>query len=121
MKMSQQLRNTITGLRWTVGLVVLYESCLLAFEPGRIRAFEHSGLPHFIRPFLAGSEVLAAALFLVPGTKVAGSYCLLIVFAFAGAMHLLHGQYDVGSLVVYGMAVVVCLADQEMKKHEGAQ
>ena len=104
-----------------MGLVVLYQSCLLAFEAGRIRAFEHSGLPHLIRPFLAGGEILAAALFLIPGTKVAGSYCLLIVFAFAASIHVLHGQYDVGALFVYSTAVWVSLAEQEIEKQEGAR
>ena len=111
----------IAGLRWAVGLVVLYESCLLAFEPGRILAFEQSGLPHFIRPFLAGGEILAAVLFLIPRTKVAGSYCLLIVFAIAAAIHIMHGQYGVGALVVYSMAVWVCLAEPEVGKQEGAK
>jgi DoxX-like family len=111
--MNQRLGNMIAGLRWSLGLVVLYESCLLAFEPGRIRAFEHAGLPHLIRPVLAGGEILAAALFLVPFTNVMGSYFLLVIFAFAAAIHVLHGQYDVGELIVFSMAVWVSLAQRE--------
>lgn len=121
MKMNQQLRNSITGLKWTVGLVVLCESSLFAFEPGRIRAFEHSGLPYFMRPVLAGSEILAAALFLFPLTSVVGGYFLWSVFAFAAAIHVLHGQYDLGNLVVYSMAVWVNLAQREIEKREGSQ
>jgi hypothetical protein len=111
--MNQRLRSMMSGLRWSVGLVVLYESCLLAFEPGRIRAFQHSGLPHLIRPILAGSEIIAAVMFLVPYTNVAGGYCLLSVFAAAAAVHILHGQYDVSALVVYSMAVWVNLAQKD--------
>lgn len=114
--MNQRLKNLVIGLRWSVGLVVLYESCLLAFEPGRIRAFEHSGLPQFIRPVLAGGEILAAAMFLIPFTSTVGSYFLMAVFVFAGAIHVLHGQYDVGALIVYGMAVWVSLAQRQAER-----
>src|SRR5690242_6948178 len=107
--MNHRLKQMVTILRWTLGLVVLYESCLLAFEPGRIRAFEHAGFPHLVRPLLAWSEIIAAALYLVPASEVAGSYLLLIVFALAAAVHILHGQYEVGGLVVYSMVVGVTL------------
>ena len=100
-------------MRWTLGLVVLYESCLLAFGPGRIQSLEHAGFPHLVLRILAGGEIIAAVLYLLPFSEVAGSYLLLIVFAFAGAIHILHGQYDVGGLVVYSMAVWVTLAQGE--------
>src|ERR1700693_908420 len=114
--MNQRLKNAITGLRWTLGLVVLYESFMLAFEPGRIRSFEHTGLPHFIRPVLTGGEIVAAALFLVPLTKMVGSYSLLVIYALAAMIHILHGQYDVGELIVYSMAVWVTSAQSEIEK-----
>jgi uncharacterized membrane protein len=114
--MTQRLKHMIALLRWTLGLVVLYESCLLAFEPGRIRSFEHAGLPHVIRPILAGGEIAAAALYLVGFSEVAGSYLLLIVFAFAAVIHVLHDQYDVGGLFVYSMAVWLTLAQRETEK-----
>ncbi len=110
--MSPRLKRCLLGLQWSVGLVVLVEACLLAFEPGRIRAFEHAGLPPILRPILVGGEILAAALYLLPPTNRAGSYLLLGVFVLAAAAHILHGQYDVGALIIYGMAVVVTLAYQ---------
>jgi hypothetical protein len=82
-------RIAVEGLRWTVGLVVLLESCRLAFLPSQIHAFSKSGLPGWIRPGLAGSEIVAAVLFLMPLTSVAGSYLLLLVFLLAALVHVL--------------------------------
>jgi hypothetical protein len=103
-------RIAVDGLRWTLGLVVLLESCELAFLPSQIRAFSNTGLPPWIRPTLAGSEIIAAALFLWPFTIVVGGYFLFVIFLLAAAVHILHGHFDVGSLAVYSMAILVCLA-----------
>jgi DoxX-like family len=104
----------LPGLRWAVGLVVVWESC--AFVCGSAaRAFAHTGLPHWMRPALGSAEALAAVLFLVPGTTLAGGYALLGIFVLAAAIHVLHGWYDVGGLVVYFAAVLVCVVEREGK------
>jgi DoxX-like protein len=113
-------RTAVDGLRWTLGLVVLLESCRLAFLPSQIHAFSRSGLPAWIRPGLAGSEIVAVVLFLVPFTSVAGSYLLLLVFLLAAVVHVLHGEYDVGVLAVYSMAVLVSLAHRADARGEVA-
>ena len=68
------------------------------------------GLPHWIPLVLGGTEALAALLFLVPAVRLIGGYALLFILAIAVALHLLHPQYNVGSLVVYGMATCVCMS-----------
>lgn len=109
--MSTQLRErAVEGLRWTLGLVVLLESCRLVFVTSQAHAFSTSGLPGWILLVLGGSEIVAAVLFLVPFTSILGGYLLLAVFFAAAAVHVLHGQVDVGMLVVYSVAVVVCMA-----------
>ena len=55
---------------------------------------------------------MAALLFLVPGLRLFGGYALLVILAIAVVVHMLHGQYNVGSLVVYGMATFLCLSYQ---------
>jgi len=100
---------SIRILHWTVGLVVLLESCLLAFEPERIHAFARTGLPHWIRTALAWPEVGAAILFLVPATSTRGGWVLLMIFALAALLHILHGRADVGALLVYAAAVLVVI------------
>lgn len=88
-------------LQWTLGLVVLVEAGLLAFEANRIHGFARTGLQHWIRPALAWPEMVAAVLFLIPVTSALGARLLLVVFAAAVLVHLLHGQYDIGALLVY--------------------
>ena len=108
--MNPTLRKlAISGLRWALGTVVLLESIHFALSPVAAHEFAATGLPHWIRPMLAGSEIIAALLFLMPGASLAGGYALLFVFTIAAVIHILHGVYDVGSLILYGMAVVVCV------------
>ena len=119
--MSQELRKAaVAGLRWTVGLVVLLESMRLAFATSQIHAFARTGLPAWLRSLLAWSEIVAAILFLLPFTTIVGSYLLLVVFFLAALVHVLHGQFDVGALAVYSMAVVVSMAHQSVETQEVA-
>jgi hypothetical protein len=69
-------------------------------------------MPHLIRPVLGGFEVVAALLFLIPPTRKVGGYALLVIFLLAALIHILHGQPEVGGLVVYAAAVYVVLAAQ---------
>jgi len=102
-------------LRWSVGLVVLWQSWLTfhsALEklhvPGHPAALAH------VRLVLSGAEILAAILFLLPFTIAAGGYLLLLIFAVAIAIHTLHGDVaGLEVLVVYGAAVLVSLAHRK--------
>jgi hypothetical protein len=109
---SNQLRRAIAILYWCVGGIVLVESCLFVFSTSRAHAFAESGMPHLIRPVLGGFEVVAALLFLIPPTRKVGGYALLVIFLLAALIHILHGQPEVGGLVVYAAAVYVVLAAQ---------
>jgi hypothetical protein len=96
----------ISGLRWVLGLFLLLESVHFAISHA-------AGLPPWIAPALGGSEAVAALLFLAPSASVLGGYALLFIFLIAAGVHVLHGQFDVGHLVVYGMAVIVCMTDRK--------
>jgi hypothetical protein len=106
-------RLAIPGLRWALGLVVLLESVRFALSAAAGHQFGKTGLPPWIPPALGGSEAVAALLFLAPAARVVGGYALLCIFAVAIGIHFLHGQFDVGGLVVYGMAVIVCMAHRD--------
>ena len=99
-------------LRWTVGLVVLWQSWLtfhvsLAAMHG---AGHMANLGH-LRLLLSGAEIAGAVLFLVPFTQKLGGYLLLVIFALAIAIHTLHGDArGMETLVVYAAAVLACLA-----------
>jgi hypothetical protein len=77
------------------------------------RGRQYRGLPRWIPPALGGTEAVAALLFLVPGLRLFGGYSLLFILAIAVVVHMLHGQYNVGSLLVYGVATCVCMNYRE--------
>lgn len=93
----------ITGLQYSLGLVLVYECSRLLFMSGASQAH----IPHLLVKIIAVVELAGAILFLIPPAVVAGGRVLLATFAFAAVIHILHGQPDVGFLVIYAMAVLV--------------
>jgi len=119
--MNAQVRSrAVLGLQWIVGLVLIVESLRFAFEPSAARHFARTGMPLWMRPALAWTEITAAILFLVPFTMRLGGYLLLVIFFLAGLLHILHGEFDVGLLLVYAMAVLVSMAYRNGAKSETA-
>jgi len=109
----QSTRVAVSGLRWMLGLVILLESAHFALGPAGAREVANIGLPHWIPLALGGNQALSALLFLVPPLRLIGGYMLLFILAIAVPVHLLHGQYNVGSLLDYGMAAWVCMSYRE--------
>jgi hypothetical protein len=110
---SRNSQLAVQGLRWVLGIVVLWQSCLLL----RVTTTEmqaagagHFGPHDWVRLVLACVEFIAAAMFLAPVVDLAGSYLLLGVIVFAMLFHALQGHFDVGALPVYAMAVLVWIA-----------
>jgi DoxX-like family len=66
------------------------------------------GLPQWVSPTIGGAEIVAAVLFLLPKVDRIGGYSLLVIFAVAATLHVLHGQFEIGPLFVYGAAVFMC-------------
>lgn len=102
-------RFAIPVLRWTLSIVVILESVEFIFSVAAAHLFAKFGLPAWVRPALGISEILAALLFLLPMTRVAGGYLLLVVFGVAALLHVLHGQYGIEGLVVYAAATLACM------------
>jgi len=121
--MNQQLRKfAISGLQLTLSAVILLESVHFMLSPSAAREFTKTGLPQWIRPTLGGTEVVATLLFLAPVASLVGGYLLLIIFAIAIAIHFLHGDLvGVGSLVVYSMAVIVCITHSNKEEVEASR
>lgn len=105
----QKEKTTMAVLRWTLGLVVLWQSLRFTFGPAAAHFFAKTGLPPWIRPTIGGAEILAAILYLLPFTEIAGSYALLSIFSLAAVIHVLHGDYDVSVLILYGVVVFATL------------
>ncbi len=117
--MSQRSEQiAITALRWTLGLIVLWESLVFVFSSSAMHHFAKTGLPHWIRPALGGVEIIAALLFLIPWTDAVGSRLLLLVFAVAAIIHVLHGDFDVSGLILYAVVVIVCMTYRNTRMAE---
>jgi hypothetical protein len=102
--------RTMTALRLVLGAVILQLSCSFVFATRSAEAFRHAGFPNALRLALGWCEIAAAILFLIPKTMVAGGLALIGVFLFAIGLHVLHGEFDVGALLVWTVAVIAILA-----------
>lgn len=110
---SRNSRLAVQGLRWVLGIVVLWQSFLLlraTIADMQPADSGHIGAHDWVRLVLASVEIVAAVMFLAPIVDLAGSYLLLAVIAFAMLFHALQGHFDVGPLPVYAMAVLVWIA-----------
>jgi hypothetical protein len=105
-----RVRTALLVLQWVLGLVIIAESARFAFSPEAAHAFARTGLPNFVRFVLGWAEMAAAILFLLPRAIVAGGWSLIGVLVFAIVIHLLHGWFDVGGLVVYATATWTVMA-----------
>ena len=119
--MNTRRRQFAAGaLRWTLGLVVLWESYQFGFSGEAARHLQRMGLPPWVAPALGGAEIVAAILFLIPKLGRVGGYALLVTFAIAATLHVLHGQFEIGSLFVYRAAVVTCISASDQVAPESA-
>lgn len=91
------------ALRLALGIVILIQAVLFVM-PGAAHEFARTHIPGFVRLVLGFGEIAGALLLLIPGTVIRGAWLLLAVFVMAILLHLLHGLYSVGNLVVYAAA-----------------
>jgi type II secretory pathway component PulF len=93
----------LTVLQWALGLVILVEAVLFVM-PSAAHDFARTHMPGFVRMVLGLGEILGSILLLIPQTAVRGAWLLLAVFIMAILLHLLHGMYGIGNLVIYAAA-----------------
>lgn len=101
--MALKAKCGLTVLRWALGIVILIEAILFVL-PGVAHSFARTHMPAVIRTILGFGEILGSVLLLIPRTAIRGAWVLLAVFVFAILLHLLHGMYDIGNLVIYAAA-----------------
>jgi hypothetical protein len=99
-------QTSLTALRIVLGAVLAMLSTLTLFRAGSDLHHEHLGLA--VRA-LAIAEIAGACLLLVPRTIRIGAVVLLLVFAAGAAIHFLHGEWNIGPLVIYAAATQVFL------------
>ncbi len=98
-----QAKSGLTVLQWSLGMVVLIEAILFVL-PGAAHDFARTHMPGLVRMIVGFGEIAGSILLLIPQTAVRGAWLLLAVFVMAILMHLLHGLYGVGNLVIYAAA-----------------
>jgi len=90
-------------LQWSLGIVILIEAVMFVL-PGAAHEFSRTHMPGMVRMIVGWGEIVGAVLLLIPKTSVRGAWLLLAVFVMAILLHLLHGLYNVGNLVIYAAA-----------------
>jgi uncharacterized membrane protein YphA (DoxX/SURF4 family) len=100
---TSQTKLALTVLQWVLGIVILAEAVQFVL-PGAAHDFARTHMPGFIRMVLGWGEIIGCVLLLIPPTAIRGAWVLVIVFTAAIVIHLLHGMYGVGNLVIYTAA-----------------
>ena len=100
---TQRTQIALTGLRWTLGLVVLAEATRFLLPAGA-HNFAQTHMPNAVRLVLGLGEIAGCILMLIPRTVIRGAWLLMGVFVLAIVIHLLHGMYDVGNLAIFAAA-----------------
>jgi hypothetical protein len=90
-------------LQWALGIVILIQAVIFVL-PGAAHEFSRTHMPGLVRMVLGFGEILGCVLLLIPKTVNRGAWLLLAVFVMAILLHLLHGLYGVGNLVIYAAA-----------------
>jgi uncharacterized membrane protein YphA (DoxX/SURF4 family) len=100
---TSQTKLALTVLQWVLGIVILAEAVQFVL-PGAAHDFARTHMPGFIRMVLGWGEIIGCVLLLIPPTAIRGAWVLVAVFTAAIVIHLLHGMYGVGNLVIYTAA-----------------
>jgi hypothetical protein len=98
-----QTKLALTVLQWVLGIVILAEAVMFVM-PGASHDFSRTHMPGFIRLGLGWGEIIGCILLLIPPTAIRGAWVLVGIFTLAIVIHLLHGMYGVGNLVIYTAA-----------------
>ncbi len=97
------MKTALTGLQWTLGLVILMEAALFVMPSAR-HDFARTHMPDLVRLVLGWGEIIGSILLLIPRTAVRGGWLLVGIFVLAIVVHVLHGEYNVGNLAIYTAA-----------------
>jgi uncharacterized membrane protein YphA (DoxX/SURF4 family) len=104
-----QTKLALGILQWVLGIVVLAEAVPFVM-PHAAHEFSRTHMPDAIRLLVGFGEIIGCILLLIPPTAIRGAWLLVGVFTFAIVIHLLHGTYAVGNLVIYaGVAFAIAI------------
>src|SRR5271154_5861913 len=98
-----RMKAALTGLQWTLGPVILIEAILFVMPSAR-HDFAQTHMPNMVRQVLGWGEIIGSVLFLIPQTAIRGAWFMVGIFVLAIIVHVLHGTFTVGNLVIYAAA-----------------
>jgi type II secretory pathway component PulF len=101
----------LTVLQYSLGIVIMIEAVLFVL-PSAAHDFARTHMPGFVRLVLGFGEILGCILLLIPQTAIRGAWLLMAVFVMAILIHLLHGMYGIGNLVIYAAAAFAIAASK---------
>jgi hypothetical protein len=93
----------LIALQYSLGIVILIQAVMFVL-PSATREFARTHMPGFVRLALGFGEIAGCVLLLIPRTALRGAWLLVAVFVMAILLHLLHGMYGIGNLVIYAAA-----------------
>ncbi len=102
---TSQAKVGLSVLQYALGVVVLIEAVRFVL-PSAAHEFAHLPMPGFIRMLVGFGEIAGCILLLIPKTSKSGAWLLFAVFVLAILIHLLHGSYNVGHVVIYAAAAL---------------
>jgi hypothetical protein len=103
--------RAMIALRWTLGIVVAWESIRTAWAAyPEIHGTGHHAAHAWIRLILGSVEAIGAILFLLPWGALLGGWILIGVFSFAVLFHALQGEFNSG-LIVFAAATIASMED----------
>jgi hypothetical protein len=110
---TQVSKTALLALQWSVGAVLFIEAALLAYSSTQIHFQGDAGIHHGVLLALAWAEMLACVMFLIPSTMKLGARLLIIVLALAALVHMLHGSFEIGGLLIFAAAVSVVASETQ--------
>jgi len=93
--------------------VVILAEAVQFVLPSAAHAYAQTHMPGFIRLILGWGEIIGSILLLIPPTATRGAWMLVALFTLAIVIHLLHGMYGVGNLVIYTAAAFAVATGKE--------
>lgn len=96
----QRMQTALTWLRLTLGVVIMIEATLFVLPSAR-HGFAQTHMPDVMRFILGWGEIAGCVLLLIPRTATRGAWILVMVFGLAILIHVMHGMYNIGNLIVY--------------------
>jgi cell division protein FtsW (lipid II flippase) len=109
---TNRARCAVIALQWTLGVVILIEAILFIL-PSAAHSFARTHMPNAIRLVVGFGEIIGSLLMLYPRTAARGAWILMAILLLAIVIHLLHGMYGVGNLLIYGAAAWVVAEERK--------